>query len=329
MIVRGWKPLSAGLMLALAAGPVGAAGIRDSANLFAPQILDEADGVIGQIKTKYQKDVHVETYNKVPAEKAAEFNKFKKDAKYRNQFLNKWANERLQATRTNGVYVLFYRENREIYGTCVLTDLKTGKQDFTPEDCVSTKDAIVARMDGLKDDEAIVDGLTNISQMFETNLKIVAPIPEAKPAGGPAFEPPPIEEPEKDFDISIYFVPGLILVGAGWVIIGLIRSFGGAGRPHYSAAGYDPSKSRQRGTFLTGLVGGMFGSKAALGFHRAFFDRPLPRANAPVAPPRVEKPTNGFAPRGSAGRASGLNRKPSGDIGGEFGENAYGRGRDL
>src|SRR5581483_10766945 len=61
------KLLPAALLLALAAAPSPAAPtVKDDGNLFSEQTEKEANAIIADIQRRFNKEVHVETYNKPP-----------------------------------------------------------------------------------------------------------------------------------------------------------------------------------------------------------------------------------------------------------------------
>src|SRR5262245_35124542 len=110
------KLLPAALLLGLAAAPAPAAPtVKDEGNLVSEKTEQEANAIIADIQKQFKKEVHVEAYNKPPANKADEFQKRKGDKAYREQFFRTWVQERFQATKTNGLLILIYRESPRGY----------------------------------------------------------------------------------------------------------------------------------------------------------------------------------------------------------------------
>src|SRR5262249_8549680 len=89
------KLLPAAAFLALAAAPAPAAPtIKDEGHLFSDRAKDRGNALIADIEREFKKEVHVEAYNKPPANKAEEFAKNKGDAAFRDRFFRQWADER-------------------------------------------------------------------------------------------------------------------------------------------------------------------------------------------------------------------------------------------
>src|SRR5438874_9009954 len=94
--------LPAVLLLGLVAAPAPAAStVRDEGNLFSAQAKQEANPVLADIEQHLKKEVHVEAYSKPPADKAAEFEKVKRDPQRLGEFFREWARERFRSTGTN------------------------------------------------------------------------------------------------------------------------------------------------------------------------------------------------------------------------------------
>src|SRR5258708_11201297 len=97
--------------LSRAAAPAAAPPkVEDHGKLFSEGAIKEANDIIADIERRFKKDVRVEAYSEPPAAKAAEFQQHKKERAFRDRFFKAWAEERMKATGTNGVLILFYRD---------------------------------------------------------------------------------------------------------------------------------------------------------------------------------------------------------------------------
>lgn len=88
-------------------------GVKDSAGLFSPVAVNEANEVIKQIKRDFQKDLIIETYQGLPADRLDQFKKLKTQAA-KNEFINKWAKEKSDEISFQGVYVLICNEPKRV-----------------------------------------------------------------------------------------------------------------------------------------------------------------------------------------------------------------------
>src|SRR3954464_16041904 len=92
-------------------GPVSAAltaEVRDDAGFFKPETVKKANQEIKDLKHKTKKDLLVETFKTVPADKVEQVKNM--DGPARNKFFLEWARSRARATEVNGVYILFCQE---------------------------------------------------------------------------------------------------------------------------------------------------------------------------------------------------------------------------
>jgi hypothetical protein len=127
--------LPAVLLLGLVAAPAPAAStVKDEGKLFSAQAKQEANRILADVEQHLKKEVHVEAYNKPPADKAAEFERIKRDPKRHGEFFREWAGERFRATGTNGILILVFRESRDGYYVQVDVGQETTRQLFPADD---------------------------------------------------------------------------------------------------------------------------------------------------------------------------------------------------
>src|SRR5436305_5562806 len=108
--------LPAVLLLGLVAAPAPAAStVKDEGNLFSAPAKQEANRILADIEQHLKKEIHVEAYNKPPADKAADFEKVKANKDRLGDFFREWARDRFRSTGTNGILILAYRESPAAY----------------------------------------------------------------------------------------------------------------------------------------------------------------------------------------------------------------------
>src|SRR5579871_1932118 len=83
------------------------AEVRDEAGFFSADAVRRANEVIDDIHRDFKKDLLIETFKTVPADKAEEFKKLDKAG--HAKFYNDWALQRARTAKVNGVYVLIVK----------------------------------------------------------------------------------------------------------------------------------------------------------------------------------------------------------------------------
>src|ERR1700687_2122828 len=97
VIVAGWL---------LAGGPAAALTptVKDEASFFSPKAIQQANDGIRDIKDRFHKDLVVETFKTVPANKVDQVAKM--DGQARNQFFEEWVRDRARQEGVDGIFVL-------------------------------------------------------------------------------------------------------------------------------------------------------------------------------------------------------------------------------
>src|SRR5439155_25309842 len=115
--------------------------IRDGAEFFTPESVKKADAEIKDIKRNFKKDLLIETYNTVAADKAEEVKKM--DRKARNRFFQDWARNRAKAVEVNGIYVLICKDPGHIQ---VEVGNETQRKAFTVNDRDKLRNILLTRL---------------------------------------------------------------------------------------------------------------------------------------------------------------------------------------
>ena len=105
MLGRGmmWLTVAAFLVSAGAARAVGPE-VRDSAGLFSPAAVQQADAAIQKLQKELGKELLIETFAGVPENRKADYRRS------REEFFTSFVRERAQAARLNGIYVMVMKE---------------------------------------------------------------------------------------------------------------------------------------------------------------------------------------------------------------------------
>jgi uncharacterized protein len=259
--------------------------VSDEGKFFSPEGEKKANQTIAQFKSKYNKDIVVETFPSIPEDKKSQYSPDKK-----NEFFNNWLRERAQALKVDGIYILITRDPAHLQ---VGIGSQTARLGFTRQDRDKVRDVLVDRFKKKEYDQGLNDAVSMISNRFaEITRGRIAAAPArgggasggAGGGGGPAKSSNPA---------GLSWFSWLIIGIIGLLIMRFIlRSFqrmayggprppygpGGPGAPGPGASGggygggypppggggggYPPPSGGGGGGFFTSLLGGLFGGAA-------------------------------------------------------------------
>ena len=100
--------ICASILFAASARAVGPE-VRDSAGLFSPAAVQQADAAIQKIQKELGKELLIETFAGVPENRKADY------SRSREEFFTTFVRERAHAARLNGIYVLV----KEVIDNCI------------------------------------------------------------------------------------------------------------------------------------------------------------------------------------------------------------------
>jgi uncharacterized protein len=282
--LRTWWGVAAALLLGGAlAGPASAAApkVEDNAGIFSPDAVRRANDVINQIKQRYNEDLVIETFPKIPESKQAEFSRIPKDdRKARHDFFLNWAkqgaaDERVGDRARGGIYVLICMSPGHIEA---IVDRAAERKTFTYQD----RDELVQRLQkhfeaaGKAADKAEKQkhydaGVEEAVNFVRDTIRSHGGSTQAAPNGHAAN---PEEGGHRTSPIMGYICIGLCALVGIWLVIGIVRAFshmggggGGYGPGGYGGGGYGGGGG---GGFLSGLMGGLFGAVAGNWLYNSF-----------------------------------------------------------
>ena len=99
-----WALLPALVLGCLAARPASAAVRQDEGKFFSSDAVERANKRIAEMKEKTGVDLVVETFKEIPEDIKPDYNPAR-----RRQFFAKWAEDRVTALGTHGIYILLCR----------------------------------------------------------------------------------------------------------------------------------------------------------------------------------------------------------------------------
>src|SRR5260221_11448652 len=79
--------------------------VRDDGHFFGPAAVEQASGIIAQIKQKFGKDANVMTFVQIPESMKPRFK-----AQEKEQFYENWLRQEARDSKTNGVFILAVKD---------------------------------------------------------------------------------------------------------------------------------------------------------------------------------------------------------------------------
>lgn len=324
--LRRYTPLAALLVGLLFAPAVGAQAVRDERprlvrdeiGLFSSAAIRQANEDVAHLKSKYHKDLLIETVKEGP-----------KDAKF-----GRWAEERAEERRINGLYVVITEKPRRHLEVVVGNKTRQSGR-FTQQDAKELSRLMLSRLkkEGKKD-AALTAGTQFVLDTFRQNA------PPVKGTTTGAAAPAP-----RSGGLFSGWLPWICVGIAGllvvWLIFGMIRGLSGGGGGY--AAGGGGYGSPGFGGFFPSLIGGLFGAAAGMWMYNHFFgggnvaSAAPPSTDASAAEPADtdysstggdydggDADADGDAGGDAGGDWGGGGDTGGGDFGGDFGGDAGG-----
>lgn len=256
-----WVLVTAGSLLI--ATPVALAALTpevvDAAGFFGANATREANQVIKEIKDRYHKDLLIETYKTVPADKEAMFKDL--DKRGQDRFFAEWGRDRAKFREVNGIYILICRDPGHLQ---IEVGNETEKRVFTLRDRDHLKDLMLEAFKKKDYDRALLEGVAYVQKVMSQNVGRSASgaVPLRQP-GAPRVQQGP--------NLGGWLCTGLMVVLGIWLVLGLFRAFSGGGGG-YGGPGYGYGGGGWGGGgFFSGLMGGLFGAAAGSWMYDSFF----------------------------------------------------------
>ncbi len=257
--------------------------VKDGAGFFTPGALTKANAQITEIQKKFRKDLLIETFPGVPADKAEAFGKLDKQG--RSRFFQDWAIERARGERVEGIYVLITKQPGHVQVEVGKNEQKRGFR--VPADSDRLSKILLQNFQKKEYDSGLLEAVQFVEQKLGENLGVAArPASEPLPAiidQGVHKVAPAVQGASGMSWILIIIV---VLIGF-WILRALFRGIfhmlGGGGPRQYGpgpgpgpgyggpGAGYGgPGYGGGGGGFMSGMLGGLFGAAAGNWLYDSF-----------------------------------------------------------
>jgi hypothetical protein len=252
-------------------------GVRDEAGYFKPQTVQKANDEIQDLQRDLHKDLLIETFKTVPADKVKAVKSMGRAA--REDFFVHWAEERARAEGVDGVYVLMCKSPPF---TQVSLGPEADDRLFPDGDRQRLAELLANHWSSRRYDQELLDAVAFVRLRLNNNIN----------------NPSPRQESWNGLGL-LWIILGLLGL---WVIIGVLRAV-------MSYLGREPVVDNSAPApglrFVGGLLGGLFGKwlrdaalnrwrhppKAPVSGPAAGLDKTLPYPVPPTPDTVVHPPT--------------------------------------
>jgi len=143
--------------VACAVAPV----IKDDGKFFSPEAVKKANEVIREIAKKYQKDLLIETFEKVPDAQAERVKAMSREE--RNKFFQNWAEDREDIAVVNGIYILVCKQPPQLN---IVVTAKT-RSSFDQQAYEKLREILIKKFAEKKYDDGLQAAVEFVRSKFE------------------------------------------------------------------------------------------------------------------------------------------------------------------
>lgn len=151
--------------LLLGGGPTYAAAgpIQDHAGIFSAEATKTADGILADIRRRFEMDVVVETFREIPAARKAQFSPERKA-----EFFKQWALAEATDRRVHGVYILICMQPPQVQ---LGSDRAADRRAFRAANRAELVKLFVGKFKQKEFDAGLLEGLEFVRGTVTANLK--------------------------------------------------------------------------------------------------------------------------------------------------------------
>jgi len=240
---------------------------NDTAKLFSQDGINRAKSTLSSSQFEDGLRVTVDTYPEPPADKRAAAKAAAGDKAKWHRFMSNWVADRAQSDKTRGIYILICAKPG---GVAIIADKETRKRGLSSADEQSINAALIKSFqDAAKETDAAKKlslhdaGLQSaaeqiVSKLKDTNVAVTSSTSHTKSGGN------------RGMGIAGWICIGIVVLLVIWLIVGVIRALthsGGGGGGGFGGGGGGGGG----GGFMTGMLGGLFGSMAGMWLYNNMF----------------------------------------------------------
>jgi uncharacterized membrane protein YgcG len=139
--------------------------VQDGGGFFKPETIAKVNDILATIGEKHHKDLLIETYETVPADKVEAVKAMDKEA--RSKFFQEWANSRARRRRVEGIYVLVSKTPPHLQ---IEVGKQTEKKAFTVEDRSKLREILISAFGKKEYDRGLLEAAQFVAKAFDDNL---------------------------------------------------------------------------------------------------------------------------------------------------------------
>ena len=205
-----WLLVIAAVLVALTMAYATGAGIQDAAGFFRQEAITTAEQHIAAIHKKFGKDLRVETYDRIPPDRAAQYTPEK-----RTEFFATWAYQRAKALGLDGVIVLICKDPAFLQ---VEVGDRTQQHAFTLAHRDQMRDLLVAAFTQRHFDDGLQQAVAYFGKTLQSTLGASGtgsrPSPAPAPEGHLSRPAPQESQPRTpQINRSLLWLLGIVVVG--------------------------------------------------------------------------------------------------------------------
>jgi uncharacterized membrane protein YgcG len=136
--------------------------VQDGAGFFKPEAIAKANDELAEIGRRFRKDLLIETYATVPADKVEAVKAMDKEG--RAKYFAEWANSRAKRRRVEGIYVLISKDPGHVQ---VEVGKQTAKSAFTSEDGNKLREILLDAFEKKEFDRGLLEGVQFVEKKLE------------------------------------------------------------------------------------------------------------------------------------------------------------------
>jgi uncharacterized membrane protein YgcG len=139
--------------------------VQDGGGFFKPETIAKVNDILASIGEKHHKDLLIETYATVPADKVEAVKAMDKEG--RSKFFQEWANSRARRRRVEGIYVLVSKTPPHLQ---IEVGKQTEKKAFTVEDRSKLREILISAFGKKEYDRGLLEAAQFVAKAFDDNL---------------------------------------------------------------------------------------------------------------------------------------------------------------
>jgi uncharacterized membrane protein YgcG len=139
--------------------------VQDGGGFFKPETIAKVNDILASIGEKHHKDLLIETYATVPADKVEAVKAMDKEG--RSKFFQEWANSRARRRRVEGIYVLISKAPPHLQ---IEVGKQTEKAAFTVKDRDKLREILISAFGKKEYDGGLLEAAQFVAKAFDDNL---------------------------------------------------------------------------------------------------------------------------------------------------------------